>query len=77
MKATAKDLRFHTKELLDAVERGETVTITRHGVPKATLSPISNPGEQDHKLFGIWNDHPDVKDVEGYIDSLRRPRNVD
>jgi prevent-host-death family protein len=27
-------------QLLDEVERGETVTITRHGAPVAVLSPV-------------------------------------
>ncbi len=33
MKATAKELRFHTKELLDTVSRGEEVTIIYRGKP--------------------------------------------
>ena len=39
MEATAKDLRFHVKELLDAVSRGEEVTITYRGEPCAKLVP--------------------------------------
>ena len=31
MKATAKDLRFNSKELLDTVNRGEEVIITFRG----------------------------------------------
>jgi prevent-host-death family protein len=31
MKTTAKDLRFHTKELLDTANRGEEVIITYRG----------------------------------------------
>lgn len=33
MQATSKDLRFHTKEILDAAMRGEEVIITFHGKP--------------------------------------------
>jgi prevent-host-death family protein len=31
--------KTHLSRLLDEVERGETVTITRHGAPVAVLSP--------------------------------------
>ncbi|MDO9163178.1 MAG: type II toxin-antitoxin system prevent-host-death family antitoxin [Methylococcaceae bacterium] len=37
MKATAKDLRMHSKELLDVVSRGEDVVITFRGKPCANL----------------------------------------
>ena len=39
MKATAKDLRFRSKELLDTVNRGEDVIITFRGKPCAKLIP--------------------------------------
>ncbi len=39
MKATAKELRVHSKELLDAVSRGEDVVITFRGKPCAKLVP--------------------------------------
>ena len=42
MHATTKDLRLHSKDLLDAVERGEEVTITYRGKPKAKLIKIEN-----------------------------------
>ena len=40
MMATTKDLRFHSKELLESVERGEEVIITYRGKPNAKLIPI-------------------------------------
>ncbi|MCD4718795.1 MAG: type II toxin-antitoxin system prevent-host-death family antitoxin [Desulfobacula sp.] len=39
MKATAKDLRFHSKELLNTVKRGEEIIITYRGKPCAKLIP--------------------------------------
>jgi prevent-host-death family protein len=39
MKATAKDLRFNSKGLLDTVNRGEEVVITFRGKPCAKLIP--------------------------------------
>ena len=51
IKATAIDLRFHPKELLDSVNRGEEVVITFRGKPCAKLVPP--PGNQ--KTTGKMN----------------------
>jgi len=45
MKTTAKDLRFHIKEFLETVIRGEEVEITMRGKPVAKLIPIGNKEE--------------------------------
>lgn len=36
------EAKTHLPKLLDAVEHGETVTITRHGKPVAKLVPIAD-----------------------------------
>ena len=77
MLATAKDLRFHSKNLLDAVSRGEEVIITYRGKPCAKLGPLNEVHKaesQDDPLFGIWEDHQEVKDVKKYIRKLREGR---
>lgn len=79
MKATAKELRVHSKELLDAVSRGEDVVITFRGKPCARLVPYENsdkPPAMDEKadLFGIWADRIDIESVEEYMQSLRKGR---
>jgi prevent-host-death family protein len=78
MNATAKDLRFHVKELLDAVSRGEEVIITFRGKPKAKLIPFNSPDKTEHKiksnLFGIWKDNDAVKNVEKYMRDIRKGR---
>ncbi|MBN2030568.1 type II toxin-antitoxin system prevent-host-death family antitoxin [bacterium] len=78
MKATAKDLRFHSKELLDTVSRGEEVIITLRGKPHAKLIPINrtdkNNESVDNALFGIWKDNQSVKNVDSYIRNLRKGR---
>ncbi len=77
MKATAKDLRFRSKHLLEAVDRGEEVLITYRGKPRAWLVPaVSERRTPSHDtgLFGMWKDHEQVSDVDQYIDELRRPR---
>ena len=76
MKATAKDLRFHSKELLDTVNRGEEVVITFRGRPCAKLVPYKEKSEENiqNKLFGIWKDSDIVQDVDEYVRGLRRGR---
>jgi prevent-host-death family protein len=76
MKATAKDLRFHSKELLESVSRGEEVIITYRGKPHAKLVPISQ-NERSQKtstLFGIWKDNKDVEDVDDTVRRWRKGR---
>ena len=77
MKATAKDLRFRSKELLDTVNRGEEVVITYRGKPCAKLVPIKRKAAQSsgkNELFGIWKDYDETKDVENYVRNLRKGR---
>ena len=78
MEATAKDLRFHSKELLDAVRRGEEVLITYRGKPCARLVPIdeseSVATESSGKLFGIWRDHAETEDVREFVEKARKRR---
>lgn len=76
MKATAKDLRFHSKELIDSVTRGEEVVITYRGKPCAKLVPyqdIKNKREKN-ELFGIWKDNDLTNDVNSYVRNLRKGR---
>jgi len=78
MKATAKDLRFHSKELLDTARRGEEVIITYRGKPYAKLVPVT--GEIDlaanlgNQLFGMWADNSDIENVEAFVDKSRESR---
>jgi prevent-host-death family protein len=44
----AYEAKTHLPRLLDEVARGETITITRHGVPVARLVPAPNqPGDPE------------------------------
>ncbi len=77
MKATAKDLRFHSKELLSTVNRGEEVIITYRGKPCAKLVPYDE-FKKDTKiktnLFGMWKDNDNIEDVDDYIRDIRKGR---
>ena len=76
MRATSKDLRFHTKEILDTAIRGEEVIITYHGKACAKIIPIVSPSrEGKHNEFcGMWKDRTDMEDVQDYVRNLRRGR---
>ena len=76
MKATAKDLRFNSKGLLDTVNRGEEVVITFRGKPCAKLVPYAGKTEKSttNELFGIWKDNDTVQNVDEYVRGLRKGR---
>ena len=78
MKATAKDLRFHSRELLDTVNRGEEVVITYRGRPCAKLVPYEEENkikkEKKDDLFGIWKDYDEIQNVNEYVRNLRKGR---
>ena len=76
MKATAKDLRFNSKGLLDTVNRGEEVVITFRGKPCAKLIPYEEENGQDttNELFGIWKDNDMVQNVDEHVRRLRKGR---
>ena len=77
MQATAKDLRFHSTELLNTVKRGEEVVITYRGKPCAKLVPIvenETNSIDPNELFGIWKDNKQTEDVDKYIRNIRKGR---
>jgi prevent-host-death family protein len=45
----AFEAKTHLSRLLDRVERGETVTITRHGKPVARLIPVAGSSREERR----------------------------
>ncbi len=77
MHSTAKELRFHTKRLLESVSRGEEVVITLRGKPFAKLVGLRKASDNSNvpdKLFGIWKNRKDLADVDSYIRRIRKER---
>lgn len=76
MRATAKDLRFHSKDLIDSVNRGEDVVITFRGKPCAKLVPYQAQKKKtgENELFGIWKDNDAMQNVDEYVRNLRKGR---
>jgi len=80
METTAKDLRTHARRILEAVERGQEVTITHRGKARAKLVPVraakraARAPARKLPLFGIWKDRSDTKNVAAYVERLRSGR---
>ena len=76
MKATAKDLRFHSKELIESVSRGEEIVITFRGKPCAKLVPYQEVRSKTEKneLFGMWKENDMVENVPEHVRNLRKGR---
>jgi prevent-host-death family protein len=45
----ASEAKTHLSQLLDRVERGETITTTRHGRPVARLIPIAGSSQDERR----------------------------
>jgi antitoxin (DNA-binding transcriptional repressor) of toxin-antitoxin stability system len=85
MNATIVDLRYHMKDVLLAIDRGETVTVLYRGKEKAKLVPVAPvsrasdkgaPKTKDQPLFGLWKERDDLTDPASYLRKLRQPRPV-
>ena len=77
MKATTLDMRRNPKKILDAIARGETVTLSHRGKPVARIEPIEDSERvraADHPAFGMWADRADMADPSAYIREQRRGR---
>ena len=76
MKATAKDLRFQSKMLIDSVIRGEDVIITFRGKPCAKLVAYQEQKRKSGKneLFGMWKDKNETRNVDEYVRNARKGR---
>ena len=78
---TAKDLRSKVGAALACVDRGETVTITYRGKPRARLvgvdpdQELPTAGKEERMpAFGMWRDRDDMADVEAHVRGLRKGR---
>jgi prevent-host-death family protein len=78
MKASIVDLRYHMKDVLRALDRGEPVTVLYRGKEKARLVPIAADTPkmkvEDHPACGMWKDREDMKDPVAWVRRLRSKR---
>ena len=47
------EAKAHLSELIEAVQRGEEVVISRYGKPVARLSAVAAPGERELGFYPI------------------------
>lgn len=75
MEASIVDLRYKSKEVLQALDRNEVVTVTYHGTVKGRIIPESASVKlnhvKEHPFFGLA---PSGPSVESIMDRLRQPR---
>ena len=78
MKATVLDLRYRTKDVLKAVERGETVTVLHRGKEKARILPLPSKKQRTSlrtdEAFGLWKDRKDMRNVAAFVRNIRKGR---
>lgn len=55
---SVRELRNYGGQILDRVEGGESMTITRDGTPVAVLSPLPNPRLSAAALLDRWKNVP-------------------
>jgi len=74
MTVTAKDLRFNVNMLFDVLNKGEEITITYRGKPKAKLISTDKYSEdkKDDSIFGLWKDR-DIS-VDDLVRDMRKGR---
>ena len=72
---TIRDLRNHGGSVVDRVERGETVIVTRDGVQVAELRPLPRPRLNAAALLARWRAVPlvDAAAMRADIDSVLDP----
>ncbi len=76
MVVTAKELRFKINMLFNVLSKGEDITITYRGKPKAKLVSVQESHTQkDDAIFGLWKDRDG--DAESMVRELRRGRRFD
>ncbi len=68
---TIRDLRNHGGEVIDRVLSGETVVITRSGVPVAELVPLPPEGLDAASLLARWRSLP-AMDVAAFRADMDR-----
>lgn len=75
MKASIVDLRYHTHDILKALDRNESVTVLYHGKVKGIIRPAREKTAlkvKDHPFFSMYEKSEET--VLEALDSLRKSR---
>lgn len=79
MKLTFAELRRNPGKILEALERGEEVILSRRGEDVARFLPMETekkppPPMSEHPAFGMWSDHPGFADPTEAVRKMRTSR---
>ena len=78
VKARIVDLRYRMKSVIEALDRGEPVTVSYRGCEKARLLPVvltqASRKPSSDPAFGLWKGRQDLADVPGHVRRLRNSR---
>jgi antitoxin (DNA-binding transcriptional repressor) of toxin-antitoxin stability system len=79
MEASVLDLRKRMREVMMAIDRHETVTLTHRGKRRAIIIPWGKTKKAKVKVadlsaFGMWCDRPETANPVAYVKSIRKPR---
>ena len=79
MEASVLDLRKRMREVMMAIDRHETVTLTHRGKRRAMIVPWEKTRKAKVKVadlsaFGMWSDRPETVDPAAYVEGIRKPR---
>jgi prevent-host-death family protein len=72
---TIRELRNHGGDVLQRVERGETILVTRSGVPVGELRPVPRPRLSATSLLSRWRAVPvvDPRTFRADVDAVLDP----
>ena len=80
MDVSATSRRSRVGDILSCLDRGESVTITYRGEPRARLVGIEDGGAAPPRgpdtflAFGMWRARDDLIDVDAHVRGLRDAR---
>ena len=75
MEASIVDLRYRMKDVLQALERKEEVTVLHRGKIKGTIVPTTNRKFKDARKHPLFNsDVKSASSIEEEMDKLRGDR---
>lgn len=86
MNITATQLQTHHKALIDALKRGELVTLSYHGQPLGIVHPIASEEDKEQQVeamkqfFGMHKDRSSessYEKVENMLRDIRKGRRKD
>ncbi len=77
MKASIVDLRYKTSDILKALDKNESVTISYHGKIKGVIQPVRKQSKlkiKEHPFFGMYSKHKET--VLEELENLRATRHA-